>query len=148
MSAINWLLLDVRLTSFSLSDSIENDEFQSKNFFDLVEDEVSGRSATNFVACPRDFKCKKLHGESKNVCCPQPNIGRSNKQTEPLDYDEAQMEQEINEDRQQTSKWIRIVSSKPGSHLGLFSVRVFAEFRGSDGRNRGGHEIGPDHTHL
>lgn len=88
-----------------LIDSIDDDEFQSKNFFNAEED-VSGRSHTNIVACPRDFKCKKLHGENKNVCCPQPNIGRSNKQTEPLDYDEAQMEQEINADRQQTSEWI------------------------------------------
>lgn len=91
----------------SPSDSIDDDEFQSKNFFN-AEEEVSGRSNTNIVACPRDYKCKKLHGENKNVCCPQPNIGRSNKQTEPLDYDEAQMEQEINSERQQTSEFVSI----------------------------------------
>lgn len=91
------------LPLFTCADSIDDDEFQSKNFFN-AEEEVSGRSNTNFVACPRDFKCKKLRGENKNVCCPQPNIGRSNKQTEPLDYDEAQMEQEINSERQQTSE--------------------------------------------
>lgn len=100
----------------SPSDSIDDDEFQSKNFFN-AEEEVSGRSNTNIVACPRDYKCKKLHGENKNVCCPQPNIGRSNKQTEPLDYDEAQMEQEINSERQQTSEFVSIYDREIVSNL-------------------------------
>lgn len=104
LAVLQFALTNASYLKTLILDSIEGDEFQSKNFFDL-EEEVSARSATNFVACPRNYKCKKLHGESKNVCCPQPNIGRSNKQTEPLDYDEAHMEQEINEERQQTSKF-------------------------------------------
>lgn len=32
----------------------------------------SSRAMTNYIECPSDYKCTKLHKEIESVCCPLP----------------------------------------------------------------------------
>uniref|UniRef100_A0A1B0CNV9 Thyroglobulin type i repeat protein n=1 Tax=Lutzomyia longipalpis TaxID=7200 RepID=A0A1B0CNV9_LUTLO len=74
---------------FCRMDSINTEDFQTQSFFDTVPEENYGRAMTNFIACPRDYQCTKLHKETNNVCCPQTLQASASKE-------------EIQIDRQQT----------------------------------------------
>lgn len=76
---------------FCRLDSINTDEFQTQSFFDAAPEESYGRAMTNYIACPKDYQCTKLHKEANNVCCPQTLQVSATKE-------------EIQIDRQQTSK--------------------------------------------
>lgn len=77
------------------SDRPKSREYQSRSFFDDDEQEdaeTNGRkrSMSNTIVCPVEtHECRKLHGESRSVCCPLVN------ETD---------EEDIAEERQQTSK--------------------------------------------
>lgn len=71
-----------------------NREYQARSFFDADipdDDEGSARSMTNYIMCPRNYKCTKLYKQNQNVCCPK--MEESN--NDPIVDDV---------DRQQTSK--------------------------------------------
>ncbi|XP_058056131.1 uncharacterized protein LOC131207529 [Anopheles bellator] len=51
-------------------------EYQSRSFFDEDDEEENGRkrSMSSTIVCPADtHECRKLHGESRSVCCPLVN---------------------------------------------------------------------------
>lgn len=68
-----------------------HEDNQARTFFNDADDMINGngRSLNNFINCPLDYKCTKLHGDSKSVCC-------------PIIQDE--ISEEV-EERQQTSKF-------------------------------------------
>lgn len=51
----------------------------------------SSRAMTNYIECPSDYQCTKLHKEIESVCCPLPE------QTETME--------QIVEERPQSSKF-------------------------------------------
>ncbi|XP_050082531.1 uncharacterized protein LOC126569475 [Anopheles aquasalis] len=78
---------------FCHMDRPKSREYQSRSFFDDDEQEESEtngrkRSMSNTIVCPVEtHECRKLHGESRSVCCPLVN------ETD---------EEDATEDRQQT----------------------------------------------
>ncbi|XP_017082858.2 uncharacterized protein LOC108115792 [Drosophila eugracilis] len=48
--------------------------FQPTAFFEPEPESLSkqGRSMSNRIMCPEQYKCTKLHRETENVCCPVP----------------------------------------------------------------------------
>jgi len=48
--------------------------FQPTAFFEPEPESLSkqGRSMSNRIMCPEQYKCTKLHREAENVCCPVP----------------------------------------------------------------------------
>ncbi|EGK97145.1 AGAP004333-PB, partial [Anopheles gambiae str. PEST] len=62
-------------SSLVSTDRPKSREYQSRTFFDDDEqdEEVNGRkrSMSNTIVCPIEtHECRKLHGESRSVCCP------------------------------------------------------------------------------
>ncbi|GBP03548.1 Thyroglobulin [Eumeta japonica] len=41
-----------------------------KSFFDAEDDFKTSRAMPNYVSCPKDYKCTKLHKQLESVCCP------------------------------------------------------------------------------
>uniref|UniRef100_A0A1B0DQ00 Uncharacterized protein n=1 Tax=Phlebotomus papatasi TaxID=29031 RepID=A0A1B0DQ00_PHLPP len=58
---------------FCRLDSINTDEFQTQSFFDAAPEESYGRAMTNYIACPKDYQCTKLHKVFANYNCDSKN---------------------------------------------------------------------------
>lgn len=46
--------------------------FQATAFFEPETESKQGRSMSNRIMCPAEYKCTKLHRETESVCCPLP----------------------------------------------------------------------------
>ncbi|KAM8703394.1 hypothetical protein ACLKA7_008074 [Drosophila subpalustris] len=46
--------------------------FQPTAFFEPEAEAKQGRSMSNRIMCPEQYKCTKLHRETESVCCPVP----------------------------------------------------------------------------
>ncbi|XP_017874547.1 PREDICTED: uncharacterized protein LOC108621630 [Drosophila arizonae] len=46
--------------------------FQPTAFFEPEPETKQGRSMSNHIMCPEQYKCTKLHREAESVCCPLP----------------------------------------------------------------------------
>lgn len=46
--------------------------FQPTAFFEPETESKQGRSMSNRIMCPENYKCTKLHRETESVCCPVP----------------------------------------------------------------------------
>ncbi|XP_001993789.3 uncharacterized protein LOC6567649 [Drosophila grimshawi] len=47
--------------------------FQPTAFFEPEAESKQGRSMSNHIMCPEQYKCTKLHRETESVCCPVPD---------------------------------------------------------------------------
>ncbi|EDW80868.1 uncharacterized protein Dwil_GK11329 [Drosophila willistoni] len=59
---------------YCFEDQRQGRSFQPTAFFDTEPEAESkqGRSMTNRIMCPDQYKCTKLHRETESVCCPLP----------------------------------------------------------------------------
>ncbi|KAH8360251.1 hypothetical protein KR093_011467 [Drosophila rubida] len=66
--------------------------FQPTAFFEPEPEAKQGRSMSNRIVCPEQYKCTKLHREAESVCCPLPEQSTANSEDQQTTHQQTMCE--------------------------------------------------------